>query len=261
MARDDFPRMVIDTLAKRVGVRCSNPSCRNLTTGPRSEPNQIVNIGVAAHITAASEGGPRYDPTISSEKRQSIENGIWLCQNCAKLIDNDPNRYSVELLLQWRDEAERAAHAAVEGHDENQVRDGFAELELSWKVRSRSTDRHDYDLFVLVRNLGTEALVPYHVDVEFPRRVMHQPHNYTTYVANRSSEDTVFLRMVSAQDRPGETIYPGDDKVVMKLEYFMTDKIYSDRGDLLARPVRATLYRRGFRPVMVEGVFGNFQQF
>lgn len=261
MTRDDFSRNDVDTLAKRVGVRCSNPSCRKLTTGPRSEPNQIVNIGVAAHVTAASEGGARYDRNISSEERRSIKNGIWLCQNCAKLIDNDPYRYRVELLLRWRTEAEQAAHAAIEGREENQVRDGFAELELSWKARHRSTDRHDYDFFVLVRNLGTEALDPYHVDVEFPRKVMHQPHNYPTYVARRSTEDTVFLRMVSERDRPGETIYPGDDKVVLKLEYFMTHQIYFDRGALFNHPVRATLYQNGFRPVSVERIFDDFQEF
>ncbi|MBI3096455.1 MAG: hypothetical protein HYY97_16425 [Rhodocyclales bacterium] len=261
MARDDFSRNDVDILAKRVGVRCSNPSCRKLTTGPRSESNQIVNIGVAAHITAASEGGARYDPNISSEGRRSIKNGIWLCQNCAKLIDNDPNRYKVELLLQWRTEAERAAHAAIEGRGENQVRDGFAELELSWKTRYRSTDRHDYDLFILLRNLGAEALGPYHVDVEFPRSVMHQPHSYPMYVARRSAEDTVFLRTVSERDHPGEKIYPGDDKVVMKLAYFMTDQIYRTRGTLFNQLVRATLFQDGFRPVMVEEIFGDFQEF
>ena len=26
--RDDFPKPVLETLAKRVGYRCSNPSCR-----------------------------------------------------------------------------------------------------------------------------------------------------------------------------------------------------------------------------------------
>jgi len=52
--RDDFPRPVVETLAKRVGNRCSNPGCRKWTSGPHSEDDKSLNVGVAAHITAAS---------------------------------------------------------------------------------------------------------------------------------------------------------------------------------------------------------------
>jgi hypothetical protein len=61
---------------------------------------------VAAHITAASIGGPRYDSDLLPEERSSTSNGIWLCQNCAKLIDNDISRFSVGVLSQWKTEAE-----------------------------------------------------------------------------------------------------------------------------------------------------------
>jgi ribosomal protein L37AE/L43A len=47
------------------------------------------NIGVAAHISGAAPGGPRYDASMSSEARKSINNGIWLCANCARLVDGD----------------------------------------------------------------------------------------------------------------------------------------------------------------------------
>lgn len=104
--RDDFSVAVKDTLALRVGMRCSNPACRQLTCGPRANPAQIVNIGVAAHITAAAPSGPRYDPTLSAKFRASIDNGIWLCQNCAKLVDNDTERFTVESLRAWKMRAE-----------------------------------------------------------------------------------------------------------------------------------------------------------
>lgn len=58
--RDDFSKLTLDILAKRVGIRCSNAGCRKLTTGPRNESSQIINIGVGAHITAATPGGPRF---------------------------------------------------------------------------------------------------------------------------------------------------------------------------------------------------------
>ena len=90
-------------------MKCSNPNCRRATSGPQDDPNKALNIGVAAHITAAAKGGPRYDARLSAEERASQANGIWLCQTCAKLIDNDPRRYNADLLLQWRRLSEEAA--------------------------------------------------------------------------------------------------------------------------------------------------------
>jgi hypothetical protein len=78
--RDDFPAGVKEELAKRGGYLCSNPGCRQTTSGPQSTPSGTVNIGVAAHITAASPGGPRYDSSLSSEQRASAENGLRQAQ-------------------------------------------------------------------------------------------------------------------------------------------------------------------------------------
>jgi hypothetical protein len=73
-----------------------------------------VNIGVAAHIAAAAPGGPRYDEKMAPEERCGIENAVWLCQNCAKLIDNDASRYTIDLLRRWRRLSEEAARLSVE---------------------------------------------------------------------------------------------------------------------------------------------------
>tara|TARA_B100000929_G_scaffold5347_1_gene4503 strand:+ start:517 stop:705 length:189 start_codon:yes stop_codon:yes gene_type:complete len=56
--RDDFTKKTKEILAKRVGLLCSNPKCKKPTSGPNSDQNKSTNIGVAAHITAASVGGP-----------------------------------------------------------------------------------------------------------------------------------------------------------------------------------------------------------
>jgi len=112
--RDEFDEKAKDILARRVGFRCSNPTCRKLTSGPQSNPLKAINIGVAAHITAASPGGPRYDSCLSQEQRSSVENGIWLCQACAKLIDNDAQRYPVSILLQWKEQSENTALRELE---------------------------------------------------------------------------------------------------------------------------------------------------
>jgi hypothetical protein len=123
-SRDDFPSPVKELLAKRVGQRCSNPGCRQATAGPQEDPSKAINIGVAAHIAAASPGGPRFDLAMSPEDRAAPGNGIWLCQTCGKLVDNDPTRYPSTLLNEWKATAENRAAKALEirthpesGHD------------------------------------------------------------------------------------------------------------------------------------------------
>jgi hypothetical protein len=98
MARDDFPSHVKDQLARRVNSRCSNPDCRAQTSGPKFAPGASVSIGVAAHSTAASTLGPRFDPALQSRDRRLADNGVWLCQNCAKLVDSDDARFTAPLL-------------------------------------------------------------------------------------------------------------------------------------------------------------------
>ncbi len=95
-------------------MQCSNPNCRQPTSGPSTNPNKAINVGVAAHITAASPRGPRYDKSLSPKERQSPDNGIWCCQTCSKLVDNDPDRYSVDLLRRWKSLSEEAARTAIE---------------------------------------------------------------------------------------------------------------------------------------------------
>lgn len=51
---------------------------------------------------------------MSTEERKSAENGIWLCQSCSKLIDDDIIRYNVDLLYIWKENAERLAIAELQ---------------------------------------------------------------------------------------------------------------------------------------------------
>ena len=111
--REDFLQPIKDKLAKRVGFRCSNPKCRKATSGPHSDSVNAINVGVAAHIAAAAPGGPRYDPAMTTEQRCSIDNGIWLCQVCAKLIDSDEGRFTVQVLQDWRETAEHNARLEI----------------------------------------------------------------------------------------------------------------------------------------------------
>jgi len=257
--RDDFPRQTIDVLAKRVGVRCSNPSCRKLTTGPRTESHYIVNIGVGAHITAASLGGPRFDPNFTPEQRQSSDNGIWLCQNCAKLIDNDPARYTVKLLWIWKAQAEKAALNEVEGKEPDQNLDLSAEIELAYVRECTKSERHDYRLEVRLTNCGVEPIGRYFVEVEMPACVIHLPQDNPYYVPDRSSRRIAFFRSVS--ENLSIQVYPGDTRIVFLINYYMNNDLFFSRGDLFQIPLRAKLYRHGLQPTILEKPFGDLQCF
>ena len=259
MTRDDFSRKTLDTLAKRVGVRCSNPACRKLTTGPREVSDHIVNIGVGAHITAASAGGPRYDEQMTIDERKSLDNVIWLCQNCAKLIDNDPVRYTVDGLRSWKQAAEQAALMELEGSSRGLPVDTSADLNVSYLKDRISSKRHDYTLQVLITNLGTEPLRRFHIDVEMPSRVIEDAGSQAAYVAARSSGGTAFFRAQS--DENGTEVYPGDTVLILSVPYYMDNAIFTNRGDLFERPVRATLYRKGSQPVAIETPVSDLQIF
>lgn len=139
--RDDFTESTKLLLAKRVGFRCSNPSCHVLTSGPAKESKKASSIGVAAHITAASDKGPRYDKSLTEDERKGQNNGIWLCQNCAKLIDDDELMYTVSLLQSWKYSAE--------------VR---ASLELGMQTDSTDVSNFQDALLKMPKLLSTMAL-------------------------------------------------------------------------------------------------------
>ena len=107
--RDNFSAPTKLALANRVGHFCSNPDCRAPTKGPTASPGGTTNVGDAAHIAAASPGGPRYDSSLTHEQRVSPENGIWLCKTCAKLVDDDEEEYTSDKLQLWKADAEEAA--------------------------------------------------------------------------------------------------------------------------------------------------------
>jgi hypothetical protein len=104
--RDEFREPVKHVIAARAGFRCSYPECQTCTVGPTVDTAKNFNIGAACHITAAAEGGSRYDPDMTREQRKHPDNGIWMCRTHADLVDDDALKYPVDLLRTWKKEAE-----------------------------------------------------------------------------------------------------------------------------------------------------------
>jgi hypothetical protein len=129
---DGFPQRVIEALAKRASFICSNPGCRAFTISPSLTNNsRHIYTGIASHITAASPGGPRYDATMTTEQRTSIENGIYLCATCSVMIDkNGGIDFSVELLRGWKCEHDQWANSNFNKRAQrDEESEEFSELE------------------------------------------------------------------------------------------------------------------------------------
>jgi len=112
--RDDFLKPTRRALAARAGWKCSFTGCGKLTIGPSEEsPESSACIGEAAHISAASPGGRRYDGNLTHEERVNISNGIWLCADHAKLIDRDEETYTSDMLRKMKRDHEAMCTLAI----------------------------------------------------------------------------------------------------------------------------------------------------
>lgn len=141
--RDNFTAKTVDILAKRVGYLCSNPTCRKATVGPNTAKDRATIVGVAAHITAASAGGPRYDGALTIEQRKDIENGIWLCVNCSTLIDKDPDAFNIAMLNDWKEFSENEMNKQLLGVELKTERP-FIEADLIWSNSQRWNKGYSY---------------------------------------------------------------------------------------------------------------------
>lgn len=109
--RDEFTETTKRIMAERVAWRCSFPNCNKITIGPqKGDETKSMNLGEAAHITAASLEGPRYDKDLDRTQRRAITNGVWMCRPHARFIDTDYKEYSAATLNIWKKQAEGMAY-------------------------------------------------------------------------------------------------------------------------------------------------------
>jgi hypothetical protein len=99
----EFNKKTVELLAKRSGNMCSNPDCRRITSASNLNPGKATVIGEAAHIFGARSTSARLDLGMTDQLRSASANGIWLCTGCHKRIDDDPSRYTAEVLFRWRE--------------------------------------------------------------------------------------------------------------------------------------------------------------
>lgn len=103
MPRANFTAKVRGLIESAAGHQCSFPACNRRTIGPGPSSEYLSNSGYAAHIYAASGGGPRGQGGLSQAELKGAGNGIWLCGSHAKLIDNNRGMaYPPEMLVSYK---------------------------------------------------------------------------------------------------------------------------------------------------------------
>ena len=82
----------------RAAGRCSKPDCRISLFEDETQTDNAALVGENCHIVAESDGGPRADPTMPINERDSYANLILFCRNHHKVIDGQEGEYTVERL-------------------------------------------------------------------------------------------------------------------------------------------------------------------
>lgn len=89
----------LQRLYRDSGNQCAYPGCHEMLW-----TDENINMSVIAHIEAAEEGGPRFNPNSNDEQRRSYENLIPMCIKHSFWIDKEKNRqnYTVQKLKELK---------------------------------------------------------------------------------------------------------------------------------------------------------------
>lgn len=94
---------ISEKISKIIWGQCAAKCCickKDLIKKNEKNHKKIVLIGEIAHIVAAKPAGPRGDSKLTQEERDSIDNLMLLCSDHHKEIDDSPDDYSIEYLIE-----------------------------------------------------------------------------------------------------------------------------------------------------------------
>ena len=93
-----FPPTVAKAILTASGNQCLFPGCEQIML----DRETATIVGEAAHICGENPGSARYNPSQDPGERQSFWNGIALCGPHHKIVDDNEDHFTVELLQDWK---------------------------------------------------------------------------------------------------------------------------------------------------------------
>lgn len=88
----------------RSGNRCALPTCRRLLVEDETETDDASIVGDEAHIVAREKDGSRGISSLTTEERDKFNNLLLMCKVHHKLIDDQPFKFTVDVLHQMKAE-------------------------------------------------------------------------------------------------------------------------------------------------------------
>lgn len=109
--------MAITVLTRKIlwgnsGNRCNFPGC-NCNLDLVSGSSHTI-VGEECHIEAQSKGGPRYNPSLTETQINDQSNLILLCSVHHKLIDSNPEEYTVDCLKMMKANHEKRVRSSLD---------------------------------------------------------------------------------------------------------------------------------------------------
>lgn len=94
-------------LCTRSGNRCAIPTCRKVLVVNKTDNDRESLVATMAHIKGENPDSARYDTNMPEGERNLYDNLILVCPNCHKVIDDQPNTYTVEKLHEIKSQHEK----------------------------------------------------------------------------------------------------------------------------------------------------------
>jgi hypothetical protein len=110
----NYSAKTLKMLWGRSGNLCALPECRmNLIINHEETGGDSV-IGTMDHIVAIKGNGPRGEADLPEKDRDEYSNLILLCSNCHKIVDDNPDIYTVEKLIELKNKHEKWVSETLE---------------------------------------------------------------------------------------------------------------------------------------------------
>lgn len=223
---------------------------------PTPNPNVLIELGYALKALGSSRiiivqntafGGPEVLPFDLRQKRTLPYHSAEDAPNRA-----DERRRVQKILY------EAIALVLAEGDFEPNT-ECPVEIEIEYKKINIQPKRHDYRLQVSLKNISTKPISEWHVDVGVPTWLLAPTVTYHLKVTERSDSEQTLFR--STHQTHNGIIYPGDSKLILSIDYYVDDAIYSKLHDLFSKKILATAYVHGELSATSEKTFSNLQNF
>ena len=118
----------------RAANRCAFAECRRELVMDASETDNESLIGEECHIVAREQNGPRGDSQLTQKSRDKYANLILLCKIHHKVIDDQPDTYSVQALKEMKASHEEWVRTSLQDFDPTRQHDDelYAALIEDW---------------------------------------------------------------------------------------------------------------------------------